>query len=694
MNGHAMYDQRLDELKPLIGNAAKPVGPRAVSRKKKGPLVRFIEEDTNNVYVVTAPKEIVEEPFRPQLYRKNSGNLSKNMAADLVNQRGTQLITMPRSALRDSKKRARDAKVKLNEIRASEMVDMGIEGAQIKMPETAPTFSSNAHLRTDDYWDDLLGKRNRMYPCDFMTSSYFQFTVCVAIITNALLLNMEDFNTRSQEYTKHGIMVFSIVELLLILRRRNAGVLFASKEAGIFFICECVGVGGCVLDMWMISYLVDGWADTNVSALLRMLWLLRFVRLIQLVPQLHELFHGVSDALQGLFWVLIFMVLLLYAVAILCTRLIGHRKFEESESQSMDQMHHYFSHVSQTMITLFTIMTSGNLQPLVPAMECSPLVRMAFVMFYIFSGWTLQAVMTGTVSFHMMMSKTEIHSNDEEIEKDRKKRLNVMFEHIFAELDEDGNGALSHEEFKIMLQSKELLRTLASETQINVKDLEDLWGWLDTDGSDQVLIDDFMNAFMFLDQPLTQKPVFKMQERIASETVSLKSRLKSKVSDTFDALWEDMKSPIRTLEAMTEQTLILNATMGTLCERLGVPPGGYACSQQAIELTSPRTTSRIARLKSGRSLGSLELESQQTSNSLSEVEQKSAAQRIMATRLRAGSSTSIGGNERNSNSDSVRRTQSGLKQKPKSANMQDIEHRIAMQISDIENRIDKFRVRA
>ena len=155
---------------------------------------------------------------------------------------------------------------------------------------------------------------------------------------------------------------------------------------------------------------------------------------------------------------LVFMIMTLYSVAILCTRLIGHGNIigddaDEDLQEIKDRVDHtsctqvtcierppaihqlifhkgscaqeMFSSVSTSMFTLFGTVSSWSLTKFVPLFEelleamglfCSrvvcwksdwqpmlrckvvlrmPMLRPLFVVFYIYSAWALLAVMTG-----------------------------------------------------------------------------------------------------------------------------------------------------------------------------------------------------------------------------------------------------------------------------------------------------------
>merc|ERR1719326_1750750 len=66
---------------------------------------------------------------------------------------------------------------------------------------------------------------------------------------------------------------------------------------------------------------------SQVMMLMRMLRLMRILRLVKLVKSVRPLFilvTGVIAAFQGVFWVLVLTIVVLYAAGILATRLLGH----------------------------------------------------------------------------------------------------------------------------------------------------------------------------------------------------------------------------------------------------------------------------------------------------------------------------------------------------------------------------------
>lgn len=150
-----------------------------------------------------------------------------------------------------------------------------------------------------------------------------------------------------------------------------------------------------------------------------------------------------------------------------------------------------FSNVGNSMFYLFQLTSQWSLVPLFPLLKASPLMCVCFTLFYIYSGWVIVAVMTGTVSFTMISFKERMVQDDESREEEKREFVTTVLADIFEQLDSNGDGELDYEEFQALLKSKEVLILLSENTDINIQDLEDMWQWLDTDKSGSLTIAEF-----------------------------------------------------------------------------------------------------------------------------------------------------------------------------------------------------------
>eukprot|EP00931_Biecheleriopsis_adriatica_P049975 TRINITY_DN28920_c0_g1_i3.p1 TRINITY_DN28920_c0_g1~~TRINITY_DN28920_c0_g1_i3.p1 ORF type:complete len:587 (-),score=100.37 TRINITY_DN28920_c0_g1_i3:15-1715(-) len=371
----------------------------------------------------------------------------------------------PRTCIRDPRARPVpwvERVQHVNEVRAAQMeVGSSAEGPMLSLPKTHPGFLSSAHLRSDAYWRDLMGGDNdEEGPFPFVATDECAKCCAFLIISFALILGRDDGQGESGEalWEKAAVGVIlglSLMELLMQFANYNRGVSFKKPEDKMIMTVDLVVVLGCSLEVCFVHFLSGGGLHLS-----RLLWLCRFLRILSMIPSLRELTLGVIDAMQGLFWVVVFLFIFTYALAVVLTRIIGHASVMGPISESdadVREVREMFSNVYSSMFYLFQTTSQWSLVPLLPLLNASPWCRFGFTLIYIYIGWVLVAVMTGTVSFTMISFKARMLSVDEIREDEKRMFVNEVLVEIFGELDKDGSGELDHEEFKSMLRSKDFL---------------------------------------------------------------------------------------------------------------------------------------------------------------------------------------------------------------------------------------------
>ena len=108
--------------------------------------------------------------------------------------------------------------------------------------------------------------------------------------------------------------------------------------------------------------------------LARLLRMLRLLRLIRDIPPLHTLAVGILESVQGMVWVFLLALLVLYAFGILCTQLIGHRLLVGE--QCPEDVVSIFPRVGESMFVLFKVMNADTeiLDPLFRYVPASKLL--------------------------------------------------------------------------------------------------------------------------------------------------------------------------------------------------------------------------------------------------------------------------------------------------------------------------------
>merc|ERR1719456_1456181 len=103
-------------------------------------------------------------------------------------------------------------------------------------------------------------------------------------------------------------------------------------------------------------------------------------------------------------------------------------------------------------------MSSWSLIQLAPLFEDMPILKPLFVLFYVYSGWALLAVMTGVVSENMIAIRDELAREDQMKEESRRLLAADVLIELFATADGDGSGEVSKAEFEELLKDKDMMK--------------------------------------------------------------------------------------------------------------------------------------------------------------------------------------------------------------------------------------------
>jgi hypothetical protein len=176
------------------------------------------------------------------------------------------------------------------------------------------------------------------------------------------------------------------------------------------------------------------------------------------------------EATQGVGWVLILTLVLLYACAVVFTSLIGHGLIYEGEVPQAAR--EVFGTVPQSMFMLFKLMNDD--QSVVEHLVDSTTVKLAFAVFMVMSNWMVLAVLTSVVSDKMISStqqhEAEIkakHKSNEKLDKLRK--LDVLFKEFAVD------GQITVEGFGKLLDDHIFIEEVTQASGLEKTDIEEIF---------------------------------------------------------------------------------------------------------------------------------------------------------------------------------------------------------------------------
>lgn len=266
------------------------------------------------------------------------------------------------------------------------------------------------------------------------------------------------------------------------------------------------------LSLWNVFDLlivVTAWCDLLISddastaskniQMLRVTRVARVVRMAKIIskfPTLNTMVRGFNGAMNAMAWGLIVILILLIIWSILAVELfhpINQNLYaEEPDHFCFDA----FSSVLRSTLVFFQTLIAGDSWGF-----CAiPVIQKAPMTFIVFAA-SLVSVQLGFTNLVLAIivdkaSEARECSKDSQLKAKRKETRNrmQMWAHIAESLDQDGDGLLSKEEM-VASADDPYLAEVWEMLDIDLKDLEEVYGLLDTNGDGKVTFQCVVDAF-------------------------------------------------------------------------------------------------------------------------------------------------------------------------------------------------------
>eukprot|EP00927_Polykrikos_kofoidii_P005831 TRINITY_DN12327_c0_g1_i2.p1 TRINITY_DN12327_c0_g1~~TRINITY_DN12327_c0_g1_i2.p1 ORF type:complete len:786 (-),score=117.66 TRINITY_DN12327_c0_g1_i2:67-2226(-) len=411
----------------------------------------------------------------------------------------------------------------------------------------------------------------------------FQAFVGVVIALNSMVMGLEtDYEWNGWFYLEHIFLAIYSFELIVRLKRfgcfffsfRNVDIIWNLLD---FFMISCSAV-----DVWAMPLVVllakpfvgdaedggkalGGLGVRHAMMMMRMLRLMRTLRLVKLihtVRPLYVLVMGVASAVQGVVWVLVLVFTVIYAMAIVTTRLIGHEMiFTHPPSPEVIAP---FQNVAESMFTLFRIMSSASSDSEQRALEQVlqewPFGRFAFAFFLVTSSWTLLSILTAVVSENMITT-----TSDQEMERrvisaelDRKNHK-LALTGLFEQIDGHADGVLDQAELDAFLDVAEQNVRTAKICRVPVRDVRDVLQTLHL-YEHPVTVETFVDQLVDVSRPVTEKSMMKLEALLTTGNARLQELSESILQQTTDVALESRLK----IKAMEERVSGIQRSMDAL----------------------------------------------------------------------------------------------------------------------------------
>jgi len=285
------------------------------------------------------------------------------------------------------------------------------------------------------------------------------------------------------------------------------------------FADSCLVFGTGVFIKWFAEPMGFEVGFIRVFTVLRALRLARLARAVRLMPMFKELWiliHGLTTSARPLLWTWVITVLILYIFAIAATELIGR----DSDLIDDPDVQELFGDLFKSMFTMFQLMTLDTWSDTIawPVMETQFHYSIFFVVFIglgVFVFWNLITAVIVENAFSI--AKEDSAHQAKEAEMDKKRELKELA-NLFLEIDKDGSGELTTEEFFGAMRNKKVQQMIAL-LELKPSELEDVWNILD-DGDGLLTIKEFTNGIRRMKGEAKAKDVIDCIKRLRHTALS------------------------------------------------------------------------------------------------------------------------------------------------------------------------------
>jgi len=274
---------------------------------------------------------------------------------------------------------------------------------------------------------------------------------------------------------------------------------------------------------------------------------------------------GLIGCIRSIFWGMILLIFALLVWAIMGVQFIHPLNLRISETGLYKQTNcgrcpHAYDSVSHALVTLLqqSVAADGWGTMTVPIMEEYPLAAFYFIGVIMTISMAVLNLILGVVVNVAMQSRDDLKAQMEREKVVHRVEVQTNLSQVCSDMDKDGSGELSKEEFFTGYQENEAFRNTLHELDIEADDLEILWTILDPDKDGQVPYAEFIHTSYSMKQSDTQFVLAYIKyhvTKIKDQVLQGQSQLKGYIEGNRSTL-EKIQHQTEEFEHQIEEKLI------------------------------------------------------------------------------------------------------------------------------------------
>lgn len=381
----------------------------------------------------------------------------------------------------------------------------------------AEDFGSKKRMRKSQLLAEESRKRvaeNQTLPQKIISSGWYEslsggliLLNCgfVAWQTQSKALEDESNVENSIELSIKEPVLFNVIQgVFAIVFAIDLGVrIWADKMC--FLSCRNREILWNVLDSLVVAFdlfslFLEVWVQFGLLRMMRVIRIVRVIKIIRVMKsfaELRMLMYSIISCIKSLVWVIAVLALMLGLFAVLFTSATGSEldSLEKRRDPRNALLVKTFGTLDRSVVELYMAMTGGTDWVVqYEAVFSLPVIYHGMFLIYItFSIYALANVITSIfLENARRSSKTD---REHVIQEELQSRTQYMrdIEMIFAEMDVDGNGLISRQEFEDTMGDERVVAYFRS-MKLDAREAEQVFNLLDYDDSGEVSYEEFVDG--------------------------------------------------------------------------------------------------------------------------------------------------------------------------------------------------------
>jgi len=241
----------------------------------------------------------------------------------------------------------------------------------------------------------------------------------------------------------------------------------------------------------MPAILQDGHESmSSVMQTFQFLRLIRMVKILRMKRELMALITGIIASVRSMCWISLLLLGIIYTCGIFCATMIGQADY--GEEWAVDN---YFGSLPLSMMTLFNMCILDQWSTIItPVSHVQWYIIPFFLVFLVMTSFGLMNAMIGIIVEQTTSATQRMNEADKDAERqERLLKIQSLLD-VVGEIDQEGDGNITMEEFEEAENNPRLRDILASIDLPPAFSCTDLFVMLDKEGDGELSAQEFFNG--------------------------------------------------------------------------------------------------------------------------------------------------------------------------------------------------------